>query len=104
MIRAFLAKGLIESGLTQEEAAKKLGLTQSAISRYVKEQRGLTDYSKDEELISSIEEFVKKEGRGDEDKLSEIAQNLCEFCMSLRNRPELTCIPKTELDKSKNNK
>ncbi len=103
MIRAFLAKELIESGLTQEEAAQKLGLTQSAISRYIKEQRGITDYSKDEELISSIENFIKKEGGGSKEKLSGIAQNICEFCMSLRDKPELTCIPKMDLNKPKEN-
>ena len=101
MIRAFLAKELVENqGMTQEEAAKKLGLTQSAISRYIKEQRGLTDFSKDEELINSIEEFFTKY-KGDEQKISEVAQNICEVCITLRNKPELTCFPKSRKEKLK---
>lgn len=86
--------------MTQEEAAKKLGLTQSAISRYIKEQRGLTDFSKDEELINSIEEFFMKY-KGDEQKISEVAQNICEVCITLRNKPELTCFPKSRKEKLK---
>ncbi len=96
MIRAFLAKELVENqGMTQEEAAKKLGLTQSAISRYIKEQRGMTDFSKDEELIKSVEVFFKQYEDSDQ-KISDIAANICEVCLTLRDKPELICFPRSE--------
>ena len=39
-IRAELAKELIKLGLSQKEVSEKLGITQSAVSQYVKDKRG----------------------------------------------------------------
>ena len=39
-IRAELAKELIKLGLSQKEVSERLGITQSAVSQYVKDKRG----------------------------------------------------------------
>ncbi len=39
-IRADIAKELVKMGLSQKEAAKKLGVTPSAVSQYLHKKRG----------------------------------------------------------------
>ncbi len=39
-IRAELAKEMIKLGLSQKDVSEKLGITQSAVSQYVKDKRG----------------------------------------------------------------
>jgi predicted transcriptional regulator len=39
-IRAELAKEMIKLGLSQKEVSERLGITQSAVSQYVKDKRG----------------------------------------------------------------
>lgn len=39
-IRAELAKEMIKLGLSQKEVSEKLGITQSAVSQYMKDKRG----------------------------------------------------------------
>jgi len=40
VLRRELAKALIASGLSQKDAAKKLGVTEAAVSQYIKKKRG----------------------------------------------------------------
>ena len=40
VLRRELAKELIASGLSQKDAAKKLGVTGAAVSQYIKKKRG----------------------------------------------------------------
>lgn len=40
VLRRDLAKALIALGLSQKDAAKKLGITESAVSQYLKKKRG----------------------------------------------------------------
>jgi hypothetical protein len=39
-IRAELAKEMVKLGLSQKEVSEKLGITQSAVSQYMKDKRG----------------------------------------------------------------
>jgi predicted transcriptional regulator len=62
-LRALIAKTLIEKHkLTQIEAAKRLELTQGAISQYYRYLRGVKtkQLEKDEAIIKKIEEFAAK--------------------------------------------
>jgi len=65
-IRREIAKSLIKNhSLTQREAAKKLGLTEAAVSRYLSGKRGEIKI-KDEKILKEIEKssnrIVKGEG------------------------------------------
>ena len=60
VIRAMVAKKLIsEHDYTQEEAAKALGVTQAAISNYIRGVRGVTmNLEENPEISTRIEEIV----------------------------------------------
>ena len=57
-IRRELAKSLIKYGLTQKEIASKLGITESAISQYIKEKRAKS-INFDNDIKKSIQESAK---------------------------------------------
>ena len=61
-IRRELAKNMIEKhGLTQKEAAEKLGLTEAAVSRYVSGKRAYLEMPNGEiknEIIKSVDKLV----------------------------------------------
>lgn len=42
-IRADIASGLVKTGMTQSQAAKKLGVTPAAVSQYLNKKRGRQD-------------------------------------------------------------
>jgi len=61
-IRRELAKNMIEKhGLTQKEAAEKLGLTEAAVSRYKSGKRGYLEMPNGEirkEIIKSVDKLI----------------------------------------------
>jgi len=61
-IRAMIAKKLMEYGLTQQEIADKLYLTQPAIAHYKKNLRGkrVEELEKNEEVKRKINEIARK--------------------------------------------
>ena len=61
-IRAMIAKKLMELGLTQQEIADKLYLTQPAIALYKKNLRGkrVEELEKNEEVKRKVEEIARK--------------------------------------------
>ncbi|MFH8086322.1 MAG: transcriptional regulator [Candidatus Aenigmatarchaeota archaeon] len=85
-IRSLIAKELIINyNLTQEEAAKFLGLTQAAISQYYRESRGtkvklLEKSKKVMEMVKKLGEKIIKE-RVDSIK---IQKEFCRICKEVR--------------------
>ncbi|MCS7106334.1 MAG: helix-turn-helix domain-containing protein [Candidatus Aenigmarchaeota archaeon] len=85
-IRSLIAKELIKNyNLTQEEAAKLLGLTQAAISQYYRESRGtkvkLLEKSKEVVgMIKKLEEKIVKEGIDS----VEMQKEFCKICKEVR--------------------
>ena len=82
-LRALLAKSMIgKYKLTQQETAKKLGLTQGAISQYNRYLRGVKaqQIEKDENVYKEIEKLAGKLVSGISHK--EAIEDLYEICKS----------------------
>ena len=91
-MRALIAKRLMEKyKLTQQNAALKLGLTQSAVSQYIRNLRGskIKSIEKDESIMREIDNFVDKVAAGDVNSIATF-NDFCNICKSIRNR-KLLC-------------
>jgi predicted transcriptional regulator len=86
--RSFIAKELVSKyKLTQNEAAKKLGTTQAAISQYKNSKRGvkgLPDYEEIEPLIQNAASKIAKKMVKTEVTPSELNEAICELCKTIR--------------------
>ncbi len=63
-IRREISKSLVRNGLTQREVALKLGITESAVSQYLKEKRAI-EIKFDNSVLNSIEKSSKKISRNE---------------------------------------
>lgn len=77
-IRAMVARELSRKGMTQEEIAKRIGITQAAVSQYLSSQRGTR-------LDPRVEPFF----RGICEKMAEgkttIEKEACEICKKIES-------------------
>ncbi len=85
-VRALIAKELVEKhGLTQAAAAKKLGMTQPAISQYRRNLRGgkVEIMEKDKEIMGKISMLAERIAKGE---LSHVdaTNEFCEICRIIR--------------------
>jgi len=91
-IRAIIAENLTEKhGLTQIEAAKKMGLTQAAISHYLRSKRGAKAYNilkQNGDVLSYIEKLAELiyQGKG---TTKEAYEYVCKICEWIRLRKEI---------------
>jgi len=91
-MRALIARELMEKyNLTQQGAAKKLGITQAAISQYRRELRGskISGIEKDKIITKKIEVFAGKMASGDLNVLSAM-EEFCGICKAIR-KSKLIC-------------
>ena len=91
-LRALIAKRLMEKyKLTQQNAAIKLGLTQSAVSQYIRNLRGskIKSIEKDENINKEIEIFVDRIASGDMNSLDAL-ESFCNIC-KLTRKKRLLC-------------
>jgi hypothetical protein len=81
-VRSILAKELKESGMTQEEIAQALGLTQASVSHYLKQARGknVKMLESDAHLKKQLHDTV---GRIKENKADQ-AVEFCTVCREIR--------------------
>lgn len=85
--RALVAEKLLETyGLKQGEAAQLLGITQSAISRYVKNERGNILKSKIAQLedVNTLMMEVAEKLIDGKTELHEISRTFCRGCQRVR--------------------
>ncbi len=91
-IRALIAKNLCSKyGFTQVEAAKKLGITQAAISQYLSLKRGGKRIKKLRtlpEIKIFIEEVSRDIAKGDRLK-KDLSNKLCLICKTIRKKEEM---------------
>ena len=86
-VRSVLAKELKDSGMTQEEIAKALGITQASVSHYLKQARGKN--------VRMFEDNprLKKRLKETADRIKEKKANpVMEFCVVCKDvRKEIIC-------------
>ena len=83
VIKKEIAKTLIDNyQLTQREVAKKLGLTESTISRYISGKRG---------KMATLDDSILKEIRNSAERISKengntVIQELCRICNIMKSK------------------
>ncbi|MBR9682167.1 MAG: helix-turn-helix domain-containing protein [Candidatus Aenigmarchaeota archaeon] len=91
-LRALMAKELMSThNLTQQEVAKKLGISQAAVSQYRREMRGfkIKLLQKDKEIMDSVEKLATRIASEDVDTIG-ASDECCLICKSIRNK-KLIC-------------
>ncbi len=89
-MRALLAKELTGTcGLSQEDAARLLGITQTAVSKYVHKVRGNTIHLSSDEIVFSLRKTASLLANEGLDR-TELALQLCQTCRQIR-RKRLMC-------------
>jgi predicted transcriptional regulator len=73
--------------LTQQDAASKLGLTQSAISQYMRQLRGskIKFIEKDKSITDEIEKFSSRIASGELSSLTAL-NAFCDICKIIRKK------------------
>lgn len=80
-MRAEMVSRLVnERGLSQSEAARRLGVTRAAISQYVSRKRGSMDFRFSPEINAMIDRWAYAVDTGDSDI------NLCEVCKCAKKK------------------
>lgn len=86
VVRAMISKGMIDKyGLSQKQAAEKLGISQPAISQYKKELRGYKAdaIKKNADAMRIIEGMTRRIAHG-ELTHQEASIEFCELCKHIR--------------------
>jgi len=103
-IRALVAKELMEThGLTQEQTADKLGVSQAAVSQYRRELRGsrIKLLQRDKKVMTQITELANF--LIDENSTSpKVLGRVCDICKSVRNDGLICSMHKSAMPSLKN--
>lgn len=84
LIRALIAKEAVNKfGMKQKDVARKLGLTNAAISQYLKGKRGGKLEKRFKELKPFVYQIAKKMSTEKLDNF-EVAKSICKVCIKLR--------------------
>ena len=86
-VRSELAKEMVKLGLSQKEVASKLGISEAAISHYVKGKRG-KKIILDREARNEIKKLAKELSTSDAN--SSLIPKTCEICIKVR-KSQILC-------------
>ncbi|MCD6164185.1 MAG: winged helix-turn-helix transcriptional regulator [Candidatus Odinarchaeota archaeon] len=92
-IRSMIVNQLFNKyGLTQQEIARRLGLTQPAVSYYLSEKRGLKGENllKKREVREAVEKIAKGIAENTMNKLDTLVE-MCRLCKTLRASKKFIC-------------
>ncbi|MBM3199955.1 helix-turn-helix domain-containing protein [Candidatus Woesearchaeota archaeon] len=96
-LRKAFADIMLKRGLSQKEIAKKLDLGKSAVSQYIKSQRG-TEIRFDKKMLEKIETSVNKVMKN----TSTTKEELIILCETIRKAGLLCCFHKSKEKNLKN--
>ncbi|MDX9798891.1 MAG: winged helix-turn-helix transcriptional regulator [Bacteroidales bacterium] len=99
-IRKELARVLVEeSHLSQKEVANKLGLTESAISQYLKAKRG-DELKFSQEILGEIKVAAEQIANSDDESM--VIGKICSICNVIKNKGALCQLHKSDDSKLEN--
>lgn len=86
-VKAMMAKAIVEKhGLNEQQAAKVLGLSQSAVSRYISKERGnLLKVENSSEVLALIDQMVVSLIKEPNNK-QQIMHLFCQTCSAIREK------------------
>lgn len=86
-VKAVMARQIVEKhGLNEQEAAKLLGLSQSAVSRYISKERGnLLTIEGSTDVLALIDQMVLSLIKEPNNR-SEVLRLFCQTCQSIREK------------------
>lgn len=82
-IRAKLAIEMVNDGMSQREIAKKLGITEAAVSQYINKKRA-SDFAINHKLDKAFNESAEKVGNSDNEL--EVIKEACKLCKEIRSQ------------------
>ena len=89
-LRKAFAELMLKKGLKQKEIAEKMNLGKSAVSQYLKSQRG-TELKFDKKMMKKIENSVDRVIKNN----STVREELVELCNIIREEGLLCCFHKS---------
>ena len=85
MIRREVSKELVYThGMTQAEVARRFGVTDAAISQYLKKKRGDNSLIEDSPMYPAFEAEIKESARLIAEDQSEFSMEMCRLCGVVR--------------------
>ena len=85
-IRREVAKELVKTyGMTQAQVAKKFGVTDAAISQYLKKKRGENQFIEDSAQYEMFKEEIKLSAERIANNTSEFVDEICRICTIVKS-------------------
>ncbi len=94
-IRAELSKEMIKLGLSQKDVSERLGITQSAVSQYVKDKRG-KGIPVNKNVRKAIKDLAKEIADGNTSR--DVIPGICAVCGIVKRSGSLCDLHKQEDD------